>query len=206
MTENLGSSGTASDGQSTASQASDKASEAAGQAQDKAREVAGQAQETAQNLAAQARTRVQSQVDEQSTQAGEKAKSTAGDLRSVSQELRSRGNDPAASVADQAAERVERLGSYLKESDGQRILADVEDFGRRQPLLALAGGVVLGIAAARFLKASSSERYQQRFSSPQSVDVGAGTTASSYGGENPAGPGYGNAPLPPEPAVGTAVR
>jgi hypothetical protein len=42
------------------------------------------------------------------------------------------------------------------------MLHDVEDFGRRQPLALLAGGMVLGIVAARFLKASSSSRYQTR--------------------------------------------
>jgi hypothetical protein len=132
------------------------------QAQDKAQEVAGQAREKAQEAAGEARSRLSEQVDQRSTQAGERISSTGSDLRSVGQELRNQGKDTPARLADQAAERVERVGSYLGESNGDTILRDVEDFGRRQPLAVLAGGMVLGLAAARFLKASSSRRYESR--------------------------------------------
>ena len=132
------------------------------QAQDKAHEVAGQAREKAHEAAGEARSRLREQVDQRSTQASERISSTSTDLRSVGQELRKQGKDTPARLADQAADRVERVGSYLGQSDADRILRDVEDFGRRQPLAVLAGGVVLGIAAARFLKASSSRRYGSR--------------------------------------------
>jgi uncharacterized protein YjbJ (UPF0337 family) len=135
---------------------------AAEQAQEKVQEVAGQAREKAQEGAAEARSRMQQQVDQRSTQAGEQMSSAGSDLRSVGNELRNQGKDKPARLADQAADRVERVGSYLVESDADRILHDVEDFGRRQPLAVLAGGMVLGIAAARFLKASSSRRHQVR--------------------------------------------
>ena len=108
------------------------------------------------------RSRLREQVDQRSTQAGERISSTSSDLRSVGQELRKQGKDTPARLADPAADRVERVGSYLGQSDADRILRDVEDFGRRQPLAVLAGGMVLGIAAARFLKASSSRRYGSR--------------------------------------------
>ena len=61
---------------------------------------------------------------------------------------------------EQAADRAERLGGYLKQSDADRILGDIEDFGRRQPLAVLVGGLALGFIASRLLKASSSNRYQ----------------------------------------------
>jgi glucan phosphorylase len=126
---------------------------------DQARE---RAQEKAQEVAGQARSRLQREVDERSTQAGEQVRSTASDLRSVSHELRNQGKDTPARLADQTAERVERVGGYLAESDADRILRDVEDFGRRQPLAVLAGGIALGMVAARFLKASSSRRYRSQ--------------------------------------------
>jgi hypothetical protein len=141
------------------------------QAQEMAQDVAGQAREKAQEAAGKARSRLGDQVDRRSTEAGERMGSTVSDLRSVGRELRNQGKDTPARLADQAADRVERVGSYLAESDVDRILGDVEDFGRRQPLAVLAGGVVLGIVAARFLKASSSRRYQSR-------------TADSNGGAN----------------------
>ena len=132
------------------------------QAQEKTQEVAGQAREKAQEAAGQARSRVQEQIDQRSTQAGEQITLAGSDLRSVGRELRNQGRDTPARLAEKAADRVEHVGGYLVESDGDRILHDVEEFGRRQPLALLAGGLVLGIAAARFLKASSSRRYQSR--------------------------------------------
>lgn len=128
------------------------------QAKEKAQEAAGKAQEAA----GQAKGRVREQVDQRSTEAGEKVSSTAGDLRSVSQQLREQGQEAPAKLAEQAADRTERLGSYLTESDADRILGDVEDFARKQPWAVVAGGIALGFAASRLLKASSSERYQQR--------------------------------------------
>ena len=85
-------------------------------------------------------------------------------MRSVSESLREQGKDQPAKLAEQAADRAERLGSYLKESDADRILGDVEDFGRRQPWAVIAGGVALGLVASRFLKASSIDRYERRSS------------------------------------------
>jgi hypothetical protein len=132
------------------------------QAKDKASEVAGQAQEKAQEAAGQARDKVRTQVDQRSTEAGEKVRSQASDLRSVGEQLRQQGKDQPAKVADQAADRIERVGRWLTESDADRILDDVEDFGRRNPWAVAAGGLALGFAASRFLKASSTDRYRGR--------------------------------------------
>ncbi len=103
------------------------------QAQEKAKEVAGQAQEKAQDARAEARKRLRDQVDQRSTQAGEQVSGTAEDVRSVAMELRSQGKDKPAQYAEQAAERVERAGDWLRDSDGDTILSDVEDFARRNP-------------------------------------------------------------------------
>jgi hypothetical protein len=157
------------------------------QAADKAQEVAGQAKEKAQEAAGQAKGRVREQVDQRSTEAGQQVSTTAGDLRSVGEELRKQGKDTPAKLAEQAADRTERLGSYLTESDADRILSDVEDFARKQPWAVVAGGLALGFAASRFLKASSSQRYQQRSSGSL------GTTSST----SPATPR-----LSPPPATG----
>ena len=135
---------------------------AADQAREKAAEVADQAREKASEAAGQARGRMREQVDERSSKLGEQVGSTASDLRTVGEELRKQGKDTPAKLADQAAERSERVGRYLSESDADRILGDVEDFARRQPWAVVAGGVALGFAASRFLKASSGERYRAR--------------------------------------------
>lgn len=108
----------------------------------------------------QVRGRVSEQVDQRSTQAGEQISGGAGDVRSFARQLRDEGKDKPAQYAEQAADRAERLGGYLQEADGDRILRDVEDFGRRNPWAVVAGGIALGFVASRMLKASSDERYR----------------------------------------------
>jgi len=137
----------------------------AGRAQDKAQEVAGQAQEKAQEVAGQAKGRAQQMVDERSTQAGEQVAQHANSLKSVGDALRQQGQDGPAKLADQPAERAQRLGSYLSESDADRILGDVEDLARKNPWAVALGGLALGFAASRFLKASSRQRFEQGTSS-----------------------------------------
>jgi hypothetical protein len=131
------------------------------QAKEQAKQQAEQVKQQAQQAGGQAKGRLREQVDQRSTQAGERAGSTAQDVRSVAEALRKQGKDQPAKLAEQAADRVERLGGYLKESDADRILGDIEDFGRSKPWAIAVGGLALGFAASRFLKASSSQRYQQ---------------------------------------------
>jgi len=133
-----------------------------GEAQEKAQEVAGEAQEKARDAAGKAQEGLRQQVDQRTSQAGEQVTGTAQDLRPVGEELRKQGKDTPAKLADRAAEQTEKVGSYMKEKGPDEMLHDVEDFGRQRPWAVLAGGLALGVVAARFLKASSRDRYQQR--------------------------------------------
>jgi hypothetical protein len=189
--------------------------QSAGQAQEKAKEVAGQAQDKAREAGQQARDKVRQQVDQRSTEAGERVKSTAGEARTVADELRKQGKDAPARYAEQAADRAERFGSWLTDSDGDRILRDVESFGRRNPWAVVAGGVALGFAASRLLKASSTERYRSSLSDggarqpalggtgdgapaspPIAADLGAaGATSPEPQAAPPAGPPAGERPM-----------
>ncbi len=147
-----------------------------------------QAKEQVHEAAGQAQEKAREQVNERSTQAGERVTTAAGDARSVAEELRKQGKDAPARYADQAADRAERLGSYLKDADADRILHDVEDLGRRQPWAVIAGGLALGFMASRFLKASSGERYRSSMGS------------SLQGSPDRLSNGHGNglAPTPPQ--------
>ena len=165
-----------------------KAREATEQAKDKATEAVDQAREQAGQAVGQARGQVRQQVDARSTQAGEQVTGTAGDLRSVAEELRKQGKDAPARVADQVAERAERFGGYLRESDSDRFLNDVEDFGRRQPWAIAAGGLALGFLASRFLKASSQRRYESSSSEGTGDGARLGYGSSASGGVSPAVP------------------
>jgi hypothetical protein len=130
------------------------------QVKEQVREQAQTAQERARGAAGQTRSRLRDQVDQRSTQAGERLSGTAADVRGVAEELRRQGKDTPARLAEQTAGQADRVADYLKGASGERLLRDIEDFARRQPWAVAAGGLVLGFAASRFLKASSSRRYQ----------------------------------------------
>jgi hypothetical protein len=143
--------------------ATDPAEQGAGR---KTQEMASQAQDRAREAAGEARGRVREEVDRRSTEIGDRIGGGAGDARTMAEELRKQGKDAPARYVEQAADRAERLGGYLRESDGDRILRDVEDFARRQPWAVAAGGALLGFAASRLLKASSQERYRSGQAQP----------------------------------------
>jgi vacuolar-type H+-ATPase subunit H len=144
-----------------------------GGAKEQAHEVVSGAKETAQEQAGQVaekgRGLLRGQLDQRSTQAGGQAQALADALRQTASQMRA-GGDPQqaqmAGFADQGADRLERVGGYLTRADGEDILGKVEDTARRQPWLIAGGCLLLGIAAARVMKASSSERYQ-RYSSAE---------------------------------------
>jgi F0F1-type ATP synthase membrane subunit b/b' len=131
------------------------------QAQEKAQEIRDQAGEQARQAAGQARDRVREQLDQRSTDAGQRVSQQASDLREMADQMRQQGKDGPARLAEQAADRTERVGSWLTESDADRILEDVEDFARSNPWAVVAGGLALGFAASRLLKASSRDRYDR---------------------------------------------
>jgi hypothetical protein len=136
------------------------ASEGTDQVKDKAGELAGQAQQKAQDVAGQTRDQLRAQIDQRATEAGRKISEQGSDLRSVGASLREQGKDGPAKLAEQTAHHVERAGNWLTESSGDQILHDVENLARSNPWAVVAGGMALGFAASRFLKASSSDRYQ----------------------------------------------
>jgi hypothetical protein len=123
-------------------------------AQNVTSQVTEGAEHAKQNLLEQGRQ----QLDDRTTTAGEQLSGFADVARKVASSLREEGNEPHAKAADTMAQKVEQVGSYLKDADSHKLLRDVEDFGRRQPVALAAGGVVLGLLAARFLKASSAQR------------------------------------------------
>jgi hypothetical protein len=163
---------TADTGESTTDQVKDQVRDKAQLAQDKTRGALGQV-----------RGRLRDQVDQRSTQAGDQVQSAAQDVRRVAEQLRGQGKDTPARVAKQVADRAESFGSYLRDADGERLLGDAEAVARRQPWLVAAGGLALGFAASRFLKASSSRRYQagyDRSDTSQRMDDAAAVTGAAY--------------------------
>ena len=170
--------------------------------QQTAEQATQQAREKAQEMRGQAAERLRQQVDERSTRTGSQLYSTADAVRRTGEQLRSGGEDVQANVADAVAERAQRLGDYLTGADADRILRDVENFARRQPWVTALGGAALGFFAARFMKASSSRRYEsgdgaRRYYAGELPPAPVAPTPIDYDVAGGAGMGYG---VPPAPA------
>jgi hypothetical protein len=97
-------------------------------------------------------------------------------LRRSGEQLSSEGNgQQAAGLAEGAADRIERLGGYLERTSGAELVRDMEDFARSRPWIVAGMGLVAGLAASRFLKASSERRYDE------SAQAGGGSSRYEYG-------------------------
>ncbi|MBJ7596899.1 MAG: hypothetical protein DLM67_06900 [Candidatus Nephthysia bennettiae] len=140
------------------------------QAKEQVQQATSSAKEQLQQATSSAQDKMRQQVDTRSTEAGHQVDSVAEAMRKASEHLSGQGNDLPAKAAEQVAQRAEQLGQYLRESDADKILGDLEDFARKQPLIVAAVGLAAGIAAARFLKASGQRRYRAQ------------TQGSSYAG------------------------
>jgi hypothetical protein len=166
-------------------------SEGSSDPQAKAQEVAGQAQEKAQAVAGQVQNRLREELAARSSDMARQINEQASDLRWVGKSLREQGNEAAARAADRLAAYGEKVGGYLREKDPDGLLHDAENLGRRQPAALAAGGMLVGFAASRFLKASSGRRH-----SAQSAGRSA-SPSNSARRQSPASDGVAeNAPAP----------
>ncbi len=136
--------------------------DAASQTREVASEKRRQAADQARQVRSSVQSRVRQEVDVRSTAVGERMDAASQAMRSMGGELRSQGNDLPARLTEEAADRAERLGRYLREADADRMIFDVEDFARRRPWVVVAAGLAVGMAAARFLKASGQRRNGRR--------------------------------------------
>ncbi len=123
-------------------------------------QVTQQAQTKAQEAKAKAQDRIKQQLDDRSTQAGEQVQTLAQAVRKAGEEFSNQGNDRGSHFAEQAAGKLEGFGGYLTSADGDQLLSDLEEFARQKPWLVAAGAGVLGVIAARFLKASGEQAQQ----------------------------------------------
>jgi hypothetical protein len=131
-----------------------------GQATSQLQDAATNAQEKVAEVREAGRNKLSEQIGERTTQAGQQARSMGQALRKSGEQLRSEGDGGAAATfADGVAERMERLGEYMQRADGDELLRDVEGFARRRPWMIAGLGLLGGLAASRFLKASSERRY-----------------------------------------------
>jgi ElaB/YqjD/DUF883 family membrane-anchored ribosome-binding protein len=159
-----------------------------GQVASQTEDAAAKAQEKAVELKEQGRNKLSETLDQRTTQAGGQARQVALALKRSGEQLREQGDgQQVAGVTEGAAERIERLGGYLEQRSGDELLRDVEDFARRRPWMVAGIGLAVGLAASRFLKASSERRYDSGPGRPSSSRYGYGTGSAGVGGYETAG-------------------
>ena len=139
----------------TAGRVADAAGQAAQQAKETAAPLTDQVQQTAGQVAEQAKQQALSQASTQKEHAASSLDAVAQALRQSGDQLRDKQQVPLANLAGTAAHQVEQFSGYLRNTDVNEMIRDVELFARRQPAAFIGGAFTLGVLAARFLKSSS---------------------------------------------------
>jgi ElaB/YqjD/DUF883 family membrane-anchored ribosome-binding protein len=130
------------------------------QASSQMQEAASTAQEKASELKERGRGKLRDTLDQRTNEVGGQARRLGETLRESTRHMREQGDgQQVAGMAEGAADRIEQLGGYLEQTSGEEVLRDLERFARRRPWMVAGIGLVAGLAASRFLKASSERRY-----------------------------------------------
>jgi hypothetical protein len=159
-----------------------EAREAASAIRSEAASLAHEAQAAASDAARQAKEEGRNFLQRQKERATEEVSHFEAAIRRASDTLREEDDQNLADYADRAAHRLSRIKDYLQRQELGDLLNDVEQTARRRPELVFGGLFVAGLAAARFLKASSrprGPRRQQNFG-PQRGDGANLQYASAY--------------------------
>ncbi len=128
--------------------------------------------DTAREVGKDAYGRISEGAAEQSEQVKDGA---ASEMENISSALRSaadksRAGSPQERTFGQAAEALADFSDMVRNKDLGEMLSDVNGFARRNPLAFLGGAALLGFAATRFAKASSTpDRDTPRSTMPRST-------------------------------------
>lgn len=111
----------------------------------------------AQSFAQTAQERLRDEAQKRTETATKTLGDFAGAIRRAGDELSQNNHSPAAKLVGQAADGLERLSLSLADKRPEELLDGVRDFGRQHPLAFIAGGVLVGVALGRFVRASEPE-------------------------------------------------
>lgn len=113
-----------------------------------------------ENVKKRARGAVIEQIDRRTTRVGMVLQMHVYNLRSMGSSLRDQGLDSTGNLVEYAANRLGVVSNYLVQTDGDRVVHDIESVAREHTAITGAVGLVLGFTAARLLKASASNRFR----------------------------------------------
>jgi hypothetical protein len=128
----------------TASQVKDSA----GQAVDAAKQTAGQAIDAAKQ-------QVVTQLNAQKERATGVLDGFKQSVHEIGDTFQRNGQAPIAGYVYSVADQVDKVSGYLRDSDIDTLARDAQDFARQNPAIVIGSAFVLGLALARFFKASA---------------------------------------------------
>jgi hypothetical protein len=133
--------------------------------------VASQAQEQAVKLTREARRQATTNLERQTRRAARIVGALGTALHAAGNQLRAEDEQMAASYYDMAGDRIDTLASTIEQQDAEQLIATVQRFAGRQPIVFFGAAAVIGIVGVRALKSSSSSSDQAR--SGQALHTGA---------------------------------
>lgn len=83
-------------------------------------------------------------------------------------------------IADQVAQQADRLAQTVAQMDAQAVIQDVSDFARRNPLVFVGGAALVGLLAARFLKARDTSGIAQSYGDDDPWRTGGATPRGGH--------------------------
>ena len=105
------------------------------------------------------------QLNQQKQTAASQLSQVANAVRRIRENIPEQEGGPlgrfVGDYGEKAANSLDRLSTYIREQDPQRLLNDMQNFGRRQPVLLLGGAFLLGFAGARLIRSSMATGSQQ---------------------------------------------
>jgi len=125
------------------------------QAKKKVADLAGQAKTAGENLAEDAASAAATRADAAKASVASEVSSVASALRTAAEEMRS--GSPQERTFGQIAEGLADASDAMRNKDLNTMVQDVSTFARKNPLVFLGGAALIGFAATRFAKASSTE-------------------------------------------------
>lgn len=142
------------------------------QAQEKAADMATTVKKETKAVAEQAADQARSMAATRKEDVVYELEGVAHALRDVGDTLTDQDQGHLAKYSNQAADRIERVHDYLEARDVGDLIADAEDFGRRQPELFLGGAFTAGLLIGRFFKSSAGNQQRQRSRRSQESERG----------------------------------
>jgi ElaB/YqjD/DUF883 family membrane-anchored ribosome-binding protein len=140
-----------------------------------------------------ARSAAESLLEEQKRQIADRVSGIAGALQSAAQPLHESQSHVIARYLEEAATQVDSWSRTMHKKHWGELVADTEDFARRQPTWFVLGAVATGFIVGRLLWASAGTlQYDAGRSSRSSEPARTVTAAVSSGSNTAAGELSGN--------------